>query len=159
MHEGAFVRAAALGGVTGMRAMMGPTILAVGARRGALGRGLRGPWSLFARPATGVLFGLAEVGELIADKLPNTPSRLAPSGLVPRLLLGAIVGAAAVRGAWQRALGGALIGAAAAAATAFVGNRGRAAAVRATSVPDPVWAILEDGLAVGLGISALRARS
>lgn len=157
MHGGAFVRAAALGGVSGMRALLGPTMLALGARRGAVKTGRRGPWALFARPATGVLFGLAEVGELIMDKLPSTPSRLAPQGLVPRLLLGAIVGATVVHGARGRALGGALIGAAAAAVTAFVGNRGRAAAARATSVPDPVWAIVEDGLAVGLGISALRA--
>jgi uncharacterized membrane protein len=43
------------------------------------------------------LAGTAAAGEFVGDKLPQTPSRLQPEGLVPRLVLGAVTGALLTR--------------------------------------------------------------
>ena len=44
-------------------------------------------------PWTRRLARLAATGELVGDKLPQTPSRLQPEGLAPRLAFGAAAGA------------------------------------------------------------------
>jgi uncharacterized membrane protein len=42
------------------------------------------------RPITLILLTLLAVAELIADKLPNTPARTAPLGLIARIVLGCL---------------------------------------------------------------------
>ena len=78
------VRAALLGFATGGRSTLGLAALAVSAKD--TGSALTNPW--VGRAAT-----TAAAGELIGDKLPQTPSRLEPQGAVPRLALGAGCGA------------------------------------------------------------------
>ena len=46
--------------------------------------------SMFRHPWIRRLVLAAAAGELVVDKLPGTPSRLAPRGIVPRLALGAL---------------------------------------------------------------------
>jgi hypothetical protein len=46
--------------------------------------------SIFRQPWTKRLLVAAAAGELVVDKLPTTPSRLAPPGLAARLVLGAL---------------------------------------------------------------------
>ncbi|MDQ1740137.1 MAG: hypothetical protein QOE53_1789 [Pseudonocardiales bacterium] len=77
-------RAALLGLATGGRSTAGLTALALShsAATGALG-------SRWTRRLTGT----AAAGEFVGDKLPQTPSRLQPEGLAPRLVLGALTGA------------------------------------------------------------------
>lgn len=97
----------------------------------------------------------AVAGELVVDKLPKTPSRTTPAGLLPRLLLGAGTASvlAARRGDSQPLA--AVVGSLAAAGTSFAGVRARAAsAVRLGS--DVPGAIVEDMLALGLAFAASR---
>jgi uncharacterized membrane protein len=77
-------RAALLGLATGGRSTSGLAALALTNRRGTGALGSR--W-------TRRLAGTAAAGEFVGDKLPQTPSRLQPEGLVPRLVLGAVAGA------------------------------------------------------------------
>jgi uncharacterized membrane protein len=88
---------------------------------------------------------VAACGELLADKLPSTPSRLESRGLVGRLLSSAIAGriVAGRRGA-ATATVAALIG-------AVAGNRAR------NELASPLTAYAEDGLAIAL--AALGSRS
>jgi uncharacterized membrane protein len=88
---------------------------------------------------------VAACGELLADKLPSTPSRLEPRGLGGRLLSSAIAGriVAGPRGA--------ATGAAAALIGAVAGNRAR------NTLVGPLTAYAEDGLAIAL--AALGSRS
>jgi uncharacterized membrane protein len=75
-------RAMLLGLATGARSTSGLTALSLTATSGALGN----RWSQrLARTAA--------AGEFVGDKLPQTPSRLQPEGLAPRLVLGALTGA------------------------------------------------------------------
>lgn len=122
-------------------------------------------WPVLPHPWTRrVLAGLA-VAEFIADKLPDTQARIAPTlqlshvdtGLVGRVGAAALAGAAL--GSEQRATA---VGAAFAGLGALVGNFGgysaRKAAVEVTGVPDPVIALVEDVAALVLLAAAVQDR-
>jgi uncharacterized membrane protein len=80
------VGAALLGCATGLRSQMGLAALVNGAPGSRLPRPLR-----HRGARTSAL--VAALGELVADKLPNTPARTAPGGLASRLVLGGVTGA------------------------------------------------------------------
>jgi len=99
-----------------------------------------------------VIFTLLAVVELVADRLPSTPSRLKPPGLIARIVLGGLSGAGvAVAGAQSIALG-AVLGVAGGVAGAFGGYQARTRLVKALRVPDLVIACLEDALAIAGGL-------
>jgi uncharacterized membrane protein len=90
-------------------------------------------------------------GELIADKLPTTPSRLVPAGIAGRLVLGASAAglfARTRRAPWPPA---AAIGAASAIVSAKIGHDVRERL--AQHAPDPAVAVVEDALAFGLALA------
>ncbi len=96
------------------------------------------------------------VGELIGDKLPQTPARIAPVGLIARCLSGALTGGAIYKSAGFDSLSGALIGSAAAACSTFAWYFGRKKADTATGIPDPIIGGAEDLLTIGAGIALIR---
>jgi uncharacterized membrane protein len=105
---------------------------------------------IFRQPWTRRLLVAAAVGELVGDKLPNTPSRLEPPGIAGRLVLGALAAglfAQTRRASWLPAAG---IGAASAIVAAKIGHDVRARL--AQHVPDPAVAVVEDALAFGLAV-------
>lgn len=127
--------AAVLGSVSGARTLGAWTGLALSGR--VTGR---------ARIALLV----AAAGEIAADKLPMMPPRSDPPALAGRIVSGALAGRIA-GGAH-----GAGIGAATAAATTYASERARALLGAHTSLPDPVLALLEDAVVVGLAVVAAR---
>ncbi len=151
-------RAAVLGAATGLRSQLPLTLLAVAAQRGGFAATTGSPLGLLRSRYALVGLGLLTAGELVGDKLPRTPSRLAPGPLTGRLLFGALVGAAVAREAGYLAAAGAVIGAAGAGAGAFAGYRARTSLGRATAIADPVWGVVEDLVALSLGALALRDR-
>jgi uncharacterized membrane protein len=86
--------------------------------------------------------------KLVIDKLPATPSRLEPPGLAGRVVSASLAGAVLARSGRQRPLLAMAIASAAAVAAAKVGHDARAALAR--HLPDPVVAVAEDALAIGL---------
>ena len=140
-----------IGVVAGLRSMTAPAAVAWAAHLGWInlhGSPLEFMGSVWA---VGILTLMA-VGELVADKLPRTPSRTAPIGLGARVVTGALSGAClAIAGDASLWLG-ALAGAAGGIAGAFAGYRARAGLVRALQVPDFAIAIPEDLIAIGLGL-------
>jgi uncharacterized membrane protein len=135
-----------------------PSAVRAAALLGAAG-GLRTamPWGAlaarrrFGRGTSGRLLPLVAVaGELVIDKLPQTPSRTSPPGLAGRLGSGAAAG-------WLIAgAPGAAIGSATAGLSAFAGERVRAALGQRTGLPDPLIAAVEDLLAIGVALAATR---
>ena len=105
-----------------------------------------------ASPATSIIFVVFAVGEFVADKLPNTPARTKPPGLIARILTGALSGACLSLTIGLSMWPGALLGAAGAIGGAFAGYQWRTGLVRALKVPDLVIALVEDALAAGAGI-------
>ena len=140
-----------LGFISGLRSMTAPFAVSLALRRG---------WILSRVPlvsALGSTFlfslaALAAVGELIADKLPFTPSRLKPASLGVRAILGAgsgaVVMSVASPGITSIAMGG-LLGASGAIAGARAGYHARRTLVRSLKTPDWPIALLEDFVAVG----------
>ena len=97
-----------------------------------------------ARPAAAV----ADAGELVADKLPTTPSRLEPPGLAGRVVSASLAAAVLARSGHRRPIPAMAVASAAALAAAKVCHDARAALAR--HLPDPVVAVAEDALAIGL---------
>lgn len=148
-------QAALLGVVAGLRSQMPGALLAL--RRGQAPR--RAGWRswpvLRHRWGRVALIGSA-AGEAVADKLPQTPPRTAPGPLLGRIAFGGLAGAALVSGGGTvRLLTGATAGTLGALAGSYGGYHARALIGEKTGLPDPVVAVGEDGLALGLGLAAL----
>ena len=132
-----------LGSASGLRGQLGVATLVV--------RSDPSLPQIFRQPWTRRLLVAAAAGELVVDKLPTTPSRLEPSGIGGRLVLGALAASlfAQTRQApWLPAAG---IGAATAIAAAKIGHDVRAELAK--YVPDPAVAVVEDTIALALATS------
>ena len=99
-----------------------------------------------------MVFTLGAIGEIVNDKLPRTPSRLAPGGLIPRILFGGLSGAAMALGGGQAWWLGAVLGIVGCLAGAVVGYQLRMRIVNALGVKDLYIALLEDLVAVCGGL-------
>ena len=145
MWRRGIVASVLLGAASGLRSQLGVATV-VARSDSSLPQILR-------RPLTRRLLMVAAAGELIADKLPATPSRLAPPGIASRLLLGALAAglfAETQRAPWRPA---AAIGATSAALAAKLGHDLRARLAR--HAPDPAVAVVEDAVAVGLAAAGV----
>jgi uncharacterized membrane protein len=139
-----------IGVLTGLRGLTPPAAVAwalylgwmhVDGFLGALGSGV----------AVTLLTVLA-AGELVGDKLPFTPARTAPPGLIARLIGGGVTGACVTGGS----VGGALVGIVGALAGTFGGYQARTRLVRALGVPDVVIAVLEDAVTIAGSLWVVR---
>lgn len=141
-----------IGCIAGLRALTAPAVVCWGAYLG---------WLHFAdtrlafigHPITLGIFTLLAVLEIVNDKLPMTPARVEPSGLIPRILLGGCCGAAF----FVSAGGGGLIlgivaGVVGALVAAFVGYRIRRVLVKSVNLSDLPVALVEDAIAIGGGL-------
>jgi uncharacterized membrane protein len=140
-----------IGVIAGLRSLTAPAVVAWAAHRNWID--LHGsPLSFMGSTAAVVVFSLGAVGELIADKLPSTPSRLKPPGLIARIVLGGLSGSAMAPSTSQSMALCAVLGAAGGIAGAFAGYEVRTRLVRALGVPDFFIACLEDAVAIGGGL-------
>jgi uncharacterized membrane protein len=99
-----------------------------------------------------VIFTVLALLELFSDKLPKTPSRTAPPGLIARILLGGFAGACLATSRGQGAVLGILLAIVGALVGAFAGYQLRTRSVKALRVPDFVIALVEDLVAVGCSL-------
>jgi uncharacterized membrane protein len=140
-----------IGVVSGLRSVTAPAVVAWGAHLNWLN--LRNTaLSFMASTAAVVIFSLLALVELIADKLPSTPSRTGPVGLIARVLLGGLSGAGVALSGAQSMVLGAVLGAVGGVAGGFAGYQARTRLVKALNVPDFVIALLEDAVAIGGGL-------
>jgi uncharacterized membrane protein len=142
-----YVFAFLIGVIAGPRAMTAPAVVSWAARLGWLH--VENTWLAFLGfTATPYIISVLAIGELIADKLPNTPSRKAPPGFIARIVTGGLSGAAlgASGGSWIVGLIAGVIGAI---AGTFGGYEFRSRLVKATGGKDLPIALLEDLIAIG----------
>jgi uncharacterized membrane protein len=150
--------AVGIGAVAGLRALTAPAVLAWAAERKLIRLGSSPFATIISTTASKRITDFA-VSELIADKLPFTPSRLNAAPLAFRIVSGAICGAT-IYGVVKRPLTeGAVLGGLGAIAGAFAGYHVRKRLNR--DMPDLGVAVLEDAFAIGGGvlITALTAAS
>ena len=104
------------------------------------------------RPAALIVFTLLALGELIADKLPNTPARTAPLGLIARIVMGGLCGAALATSAGGSLPVAAIVGVIGALVGTFAGYNIRHTLVLRAHLPDFVVALAEDVVAIAGGL-------
>jgi uncharacterized membrane protein len=148
-------KALGLGAISGLRSLSGPAFVSRAASHGHLD--LEGtPLAFLGSSRLSKVLVLTELGEVVGDKLPMTPSRTSPPPLLGRAVSGAVVGAAIFVSEGRRATTGAALGSTAAIVAAFAGERLRALAVEKTGLPDPVVALAEDATVLLVGLRSLR---
>lgn len=144
-----FAAALGIGIVAGLRSLTAPAVVAWAAYLGWLnlhGSRLAFIGSIWAT----IIFSIFAVGELIGDKLPHTPKRTAPFGLMARIVTGGLCGACLCAASGQSSGIGALFGAIGGVIGAFAGYELRRRLVNALGVKDFPVAICEDLVAIGL---------
>jgi uncharacterized membrane protein len=135
-----------LGVMSGLRSMTAPAAVSWAARLGWLH--LENTWLAFLGfAATPYIFTVLAIGELIADKLPKTPSRKALAGFTGRIVSGALCGAA-LGATSQAPIGGLLAGVLGSVAGTLGGYQFRIRLVRAIGGNDLPIALLEDAVAI-----------
>lgn len=137
-----------LGGLTGLRAFTPITVMAWMFRLHHVLL-LGSPFYVLHKLTAIIILTIFAVIELIADKLPFTPSRLRPAGLIGRVIFGAVCGIVSgqVWGAsWQTSAVAGVLGAL---AGALIGYEIRKGWVNALHWHDLPVALIEDVIAIG----------
>ncbi|UQX09382.1 DUF4126 family protein [Candidatus Mycobacterium methanotrophicum] len=155
-HVYVLLLALGIGVVAGLRSMTAPAVVAWAAALHWIN--LNGTWaSWLAHPITVAIITVVAVGELVVDKLPKTPSRVAPPSFVARIALGAFAGAV-LGTAWGYKWGSAGAGAIGAVLGTLGGYEARSRLVASHGHDLPI-ALLEDAVAVlgGFALAAVTA--
>jgi uncharacterized membrane protein len=146
-----FALAFLIGVVAGLRSLTAPAAVSWAARLGWLH--VENSWLAFLGfAATPYIVSVLALGELVADKLPQAPSRKAPPGFIARILTGALSGAALGASSGSLSSGltvGLIAGVAGAIAGTFGGYELRVRLVKASGGKDLPIALLEDLVAIG----------
>ena len=135
-----------IGLFAGLRSLTAPAATAWAAYLGWLK--LQRPLSLIGSIPSVVLFSILALLELVADKLPKTPSRTAAVGLIARIVTGGLTGACVAEGGGQGVAVGAVLGVAGGLVGCFGGHQIRTRLAKAFG-NDTVVALLEDLVAIG----------
>ncbi len=136
-----------LGCLTGLRSLTPPAVVCWAAHLGWLhfaGTKL----AFLGRPVTLIVLTLLAVVELIADKLPKTPARTAPLGVIARIVLGCLGAVALATSAGGNLLVAAIVGITGALVGTFAGYQIRRDLVLLAHFADFAVAIAEDVIAV-----------
>jgi uncharacterized membrane protein len=137
----------------GLRALTAPAVTAWAAYLGWLK--LEGSLSLIGSLPAAATFTVIALAELVADKLPQTPSRTAPPGLIARIVMGGLTGACIADAGTQGVLFGALLGAAGGLVGCFAGYKARTGLVKKLRIRDFNVALAEDLIAVAGSVWAV----
>jgi uncharacterized membrane protein len=140
-----------LGCVAGLRSLTAPALVCWAAHLGWLH--LAGSKFAFMNHSSVLIFfTLLALVELVIDKLPKTPARTAPIGLIARVVLGGLCGIAAGISLGMNPSIGALAAALGALVGAFSGYNLRHVLVSRTHLPDFTVALAEDMIAIVCGL-------
>jgi uncharacterized membrane protein len=147
-----FINAFLVGTASGLRSLIGLAAVSWAAHAGILA--LDHTWLAFlGYSITPYILTLLAIGELVNDKLPKTPSRLAPPGFITRIVTSALCGfAIGLSGGGMFV--GLMAGIIGAVAGTFGGAKARTLLARAFGRDMPA-ALLEDAIAVSIVAFAL----
>jgi uncharacterized membrane protein len=136
-----------IGLFAGLRSLTPPAAVAWAVYLGWLT--LARPLSLIGSLPAVIILSVLAVTEIMFDKLPNTPNRTAPPGLIARIVTGGLTGACVSVGGGKTVLVGAGLGVIGGIAGCFGGYQARARLVKSLGQPDFNIALLEDLIAIG----------
>ena len=136
-----------IGLFAGLRALTPPAAVAWAVHLGWLK--LARPLSLVGSLPAVIILTLLAITELVVDKLPSTPNRTAPLGLIARIVTGGFTGACVSLGGGQSSFVGAGLGVLGGIVGCFAGYQARVRLVKFLRQPDFNIALLEDLIAIG----------
>ena len=136
-----------IGFFAGLRSLTAPAATAWAVYLGWLK--LERPLALIGSVPAVAIFTVLAIVELVADKLPRTPSRTSPPGLIARIVMGGLTGACIAASGAQGIFLGAALGAIGGVVGCFAGYQVRTGLVKALNVRDLYVAMIEDLIAVG----------
>ena len=142
-----------LGACTGLRTMTPIAVLCWFAYRNALH--FQGWRSFTASLVSVIIFTLGALGEYVGDKLPNTPARTAPIGLLGRSAFGAFVGLLLAQPLLLNPVAAILLGIVGALLGTYGGWFVRTRTVAALKCPDLPVALAEDCLTIACSVLLL----
>ena len=135
-----------IGLFAGLRSVTPPAAVAWAVHLGWLN--LARPLALIGSLPAVIILSLLALTEFFIDKLPNTPSRTAPPGLIARVVTGALCGACVSLGGGKSALVGAGLGLLGGIVGCFGGYQARVGLVKSLRQPDFNVAMVEDLVAI-----------
>ena len=136
-----------IGLFAGLRSLTPPAAVAWAVHLGWLV--LARPLSLIGSLPAVIILSLLAIIEVMVDKLPNTPNRTAPVGLIARIVTGGFTGACISLGGGRSAYVGAALGVIGGIVGCFGGYQARTRLVNSLHQPDFNIALLEDLIAIG----------
>lgn len=136
-----------IGVFAGLRSLTPPAAVAWAVHLGWLR--LARPLSLIGSLPAVIILSVLAITEIVFDKLPNTPNRTAPPGLIGRIVTGGFAGACVSLGGGKSPFVGAGLGVIGGFAGCFAGYHARAWLVRSARLPDFYVALVEDLVAIG----------
>ncbi len=145
------VKVITVGIVSGMRSMGGPALVSQYLTQHPSETLEESSLGWLGTPRAALITKFLAVGEIVGDKLPMTPNRIAPGPLFGRVMSSALCGAALYASAGRKPATGAMLGIAAAVLGAFGFFSLRMSLGQASKIPDPVIGAVEDILAYGVG--------
>ena len=147
-----FWLALTLGVIAGMRSAAAPAIASHILSRHHSNTLAKSPLAFMQSKATAIATKVFAAGEFVGDKLPATPNRTLPLGVVFRCLSGSLAGASIYKASGNNALTGALIGSVAAFGSTFGSYLIRKEIVTKLKIFDPYIGAVEDAVVAGAGI-------
>ena len=136
-----------IGLFAGLRSLTPPAAIAWATNLGWLK--LARPLSFVGSLPAVIILSLSAIIEVFIDKLPSTPNRTAPLGLISRIVTGGFAGACVSVGGGRSAFVGAGLGVIGGVVGSFAGYHARARLVKSLRQPDFNIALLEDLIAIG----------
>ena len=147
-----FINAFLIGAASGLRSLIGLAAVSWAAHAGILP--LDHTWLAFLGYSfTPYILTVLAIGEMVNDKLPRTPSRLAPPGFIARIVTSALCGLATGLSG-KGMIVGLVAGIMGAVAGTFGGAKARSLLARKFGHDLPA-ALLEDVVAIGIAAFAL----
>jgi len=143
--------------LAGMRSMSAPALLTHHLSNKPSWFLLNSPLQMLQKPWVARTMKLAAASEMVADKMPGMPDRIAPPVLLGRLLSGALVGAAWYKSREGSALAGGLVGGLGAVAATFLSFALRKGISAQSGTDIAAVGLGEDAVVLGSGAALLKA--
>jgi uncharacterized membrane protein len=136
-----------IGLFAGLRSLTPPAAVAWAVHLGWIK--IERPLALVGSLPAVIILSVLAIAEVFMDKLPNTPNRTAPPGLIGRIVTGGFTGACVSLGGGRSAWVGAGLGVIGGIVGCFAGYQARARIVRSLRQPDFNIALVEDLITIG----------
>jgi uncharacterized membrane protein len=146
-----FWQVLALGVLAGMRTTAAPVVASQILSRHPSKHLAGSPLRFMQSPNVALGMKLLALGEVIGDKLPKTPNRIAAGGVISRCAGGALAGASVYKAKGNNPLVGAFIGSAVALGSTYGSYYVRRFVVAKTDIYDPYIGAIEDAVVAGAG--------